>query len=505
MDGRCDAADEQRSAAAPSAAPTPLCSRESTTLLCVLPYCNIAGWLWVYTALPLHFVDRDWPLWQLALLLSLCYVPRATAVAMYARAGDWTCVPMKALALAGSVLMVIWPRSLTVVWIGICLLASSVCPTAYRSLVFARFVDDGEWQLQRAMRIFTLSDTVGYASAPFVGGVLYDFGGLRACAVFAAATSAIALVLPVGLGVVRQSFTCWWHGARRSPPSSGSAAADVVASAVTTGDEEMREKPNGSAVSVKPMGSAASVRAFICADDTAPIAATMIMVYANLCIYAVEWCLYALYFRAVYNWSGAWMGFAQMAGDLLAGVALGISTMSQVVAAAKRIPLPRLLHGLMRPPFGVSVLCCCHGALMCMLAQPHFLVALLGQVLLGTTYVFCEQCLQEMLLVYSFGSYATHRRLQSIHYIFFTAGAALCAPIAFGLYEQTGSFSSAFYATGGFAGTVGVGFAAFFACRLAPTTAGCLGGLRDAEEELRARRLKGRASGTRQAGDTFFT
>ena len=107
-----------------------------------------------------------------------------------------------------------------------------------------------------------------------------------------------------------------------------------------------------------------------------------------------------------------------------------------------------------------------------------------------------------MLLVYSFGSHATHRRLQSAHYIFFTAGAALCAPIAFGLYEQTGSFASAFYATAAIAGTVGVGFAAFFACRLTPTTTGLLGSLRDAEEELRARRLKGRDSGTSHGSNT---
>ena len=46
-----------------------------------------------------------------------------------------------------------------------------------------------------------------------------------------------------------------------------------------------------------------------------------------------------------------------------------------------------------------------------MLAQPHFAVALTGQIIMGTVYVFCEQMLQEMLLVYSFGDHRLYRRL----------------------------------------------------------------------------------------------
>ena len=35
-----------------------LCSPQSVILLCILPFANICGFLWIYTALPLHFVDR---------------------------------------------------------------------------------------------------------------------------------------------------------------------------------------------------------------------------------------------------------------------------------------------------------------------------------------------------------------------------------------------------------------------------------------------------------------
>ena len=48
-----------------------LCAPESFVLLGALPFSNICGFLWTYTALPLHFVDSGWPLWQLATLLTL--------------------------------------------------------------------------------------------------------------------------------------------------------------------------------------------------------------------------------------------------------------------------------------------------------------------------------------------------------------------------------------------------------------------------------------------------
>ena len=48
---------------------------QNLVLLGVLPFCNICGFLWCYTAVPLHFHDKGWPLWQLSLLLTLIYIP----------------------------------------------------------------------------------------------------------------------------------------------------------------------------------------------------------------------------------------------------------------------------------------------------------------------------------------------------------------------------------------------------------------------------------------------
>ena len=39
-------------------------------------------------------------------------------------------------------------------------------------------------------------------------------------------------------------------------------------------------------------------------------------------------------------------------------------------------------------------------------------------------------------MLYSRGDHAFYRRLVAIHYLVFTAGCALCAPLAYGLYDE---------------------------------------------------------------------
>ena len=103
---------------------------------------------------------------------------------------------------------------------------------------------------------------------------------------------------------------------------------------------------------------------------------------------------------------------------------------------------------------------------------------------MGTVYVFCEQCMQELLVVYSAGSHEAYQRLVFWHYVFFCGGACACAPIAIALFEVFG-FSGTFLASAVWASVAGVAFNAFFAFRLARTTRGVLADLSDAEAELR--------------------
>ena len=467
-----------------------LCTPESIVIIGILPYTEICGFLWCYTALPLHFVDSQWPLWQLATLFTLCYIPRVIMTEVFVRLGDWICVPICAIALLSNIMMLLYPESLAAVSFAICATCTSLCPTALRGFAHTRFADSGEWQLQRALRILTLADTFGYATAPFIGGVLYDAGGLRACAGFALATTTLGTVLPLSLKVYRQSFAGYWgcgstrFNRRTAPSAEPEVTPDAAVAEPTHPGAEVTGSPADTA-RAPPETTAAAGDEGRTSLLLAPTLTIMLAgVFSNICTYAVEWCLYALYFRLQYGWSGSWTGFAQMIGDLLGGTVLGLSTMACVTKRAGQVHLPRVVRALLRPPLGVALLLFCHAGLMVMLAQPHFAIALIGQVLMGTVYVFAEQFLQELLLVYSFGEHRLYRRLVSLHYLFFTGGCALCAPIAYGLYEAS-SFASAFYVTAGCAAAAGGVFGLYFASRLARTSSGVLGSLREAEAEMR--------------------
>jgi len=447
-----------------------LLSAQIIALLIVLPFISISGFLWAYTALPLKFLDSNWPLWQLSLLFTLIYVPRVAAQVITRRVGDWVCVPLSALAAASNVILVLYPSSITAVWVAVSCTCSALNPTALRSLVHQRFHDSGEAQMKLALRIFTTADTLGYACAPFIGGILYDNGGLRACAHWAVFCTGTGALVPLLLSSYRSTFSKWWSKRRR--------VQDVKAAENKATDLGPGCKNRVSGVPV------------------APIVVVMLAIFANILTYGVEWCMYALYFRLRYGWSGTWLGFAQMVGDLVgAGVILLTSTSwVRNRCSSQSLKMPRLVVVLLicfSPPFILSTLCFCHSALMIMLAQPNFLVALLGQIFMGTVYVFLEQALQEMILFYAGGSRDAYRRLLSWHYIVFTFGCALSSPLAYSLYLTSG-FGATFYATAGFIFVMGVGAAVFFICRLHPTAAGAEN-FAEAEAEIQKRCLDDQA------------
>ena len=153
----------------------PLTSPISIALICILPALDVVKMAYIYTAVPLHFVDQGWPLVELGVLLSLCYVPRLLASFATAQLGDWLGVPCTALGVAASVIMFLMPFNRTAVFIGCLGCSMAVMNQAHRGLIFRRFGAD-EDQLRRAMRTFTFFDVVGYSLGALLGGVLYDEG-----------------------------------------------------------------------------------------------------------------------------------------------------------------------------------------------------------------------------------------------------------------------------------------------------------------------------------------
>jgi hypothetical protein len=307
-----------------------LCTPQSITLLGILPFCNICGFLWIYTALPLHFLDSGWPLWQLSVLLTVVYIPRVVMTTITTRLGDWVCVPASVLAAALNFYMLLRPGSLTAVWVATTATCTSLNPPAYRSMVYAHFQSSGTTQLQRALRIFTLADTMGYATAPFIGGLLYDSGGLRACAAFAFATTGGGALLSLCLHVCRASFVECWQRRRRFGKRDSRPAEVMVDEATNTTEHDSTK----AAIAVVMLAAATNICVCQWSHSTVSLCARLFTSVSSsasklwlTCADGVEWCLYAIYFRLQYGWSGSWCGFAQMVGDLLAGGVLGVSTL----------------------------------------------------------------------------------------------------------------------------------------------------------------------------------
>lgn len=352
--------------------PPSLCDARGFLLLAVLPFCNIGGFVWCYTALPLHWVDSDWPLWQLSTLMFITYVPRVCTTVLTGRVGDWICVPISGIATGCSILMIMRPDSPAAVWVAMSAISCAVNPPALRSLVHKRFQGSGTWQMQRALRMYTLADAIGYACAPFIGGVLYDTRGLAACAAFSCVTNSACALLTLHLLGCRQAFVV----RVRPDQSPGPSEAGT--------DHGSSQAEGARYNSADPAHMKAEANAVVGVPVTRayygwPLSVLMVAAYTNICVYAVEWNLYALYFRIEHDWSGTWCGFCQMISELIGAAVLGASTMTCVATGARCWNCPRAGIALMRPPFGIAVVLGSHGVLMIMLAQPQFVTSLLDK------------------------------------------------------------------------------------------------------------------------------
>jgi len=184
--------------------------------------------------------------------------------------------------------------------------------------------------------------------------------------------------------------------------------------------------------------------------------------FTNLFVYVVEWNLYALYFRQVHNWSGTWMGVAQMSGDLFAGILLVLLTTrfckTGMNAWFKR---HNLLANFLGPPWCNVLLLITHGALLVLLAQPDFTLSLCGQVGMGTTFILNEQVLQELLLRYSSGNHALYRKNLFIQYVLFCISFLVAGLISAPSYNVFGS-TVPFYSCAGLSWLNAFAFGCFF-------------------------------------------
>ena len=453
-------------------------SAQSVILVAMLPFLDVVKMAYIYTAVPLHFIDASWPLTTLGAILSMCYVPRVIVSAAISRFGDFLCVPVTFASFIASACMALHPNELAAVWVGCLGSSMGVVVQAHRGLLYRTFGGDDANQ-RRAMRIFTFFDVVGYSCGALLGGVLYDYGGFSSCAIFQLVIIGLQCFLSAALPVTRASLR--------------DAVSRLAGRRSLRNDE--RSSPAASTRDEPAVAHLMSVRA---AGICLPTAVMVGVTFVNLFVYGVEWSLYAIYFRDQYSWSGMYTGLAQMAGDLIAALILLLSTQPYVKATAASAGGGRCLP-LVGLPFNVSVLLMTHACLMVMLAQSNFVVALLGQILMGTCYVFIEQCCAEMAVVYANGNRSLYRKLALAQYLAFCASLILTGYASLYLYENVGP-TAPFYVAAAVSVGYAIVFGAFYGARLLQTAAGLRSGLEMGERELLSTNRHAQvASGTRQS------
>jgi uncharacterized membrane protein len=491
-------------------------TREHATLLVVIPICNMWAMGWVYTALPLFWLDQGWSLLSLGTLMGLGNAGRAVFTSNLIRYfGDWAVLPWMCVLICGGVVTAARPYEMWAVCVGIAACQNGQFMLALRGLSFFAFSGTGRLRTSaaecstdftttttsstrdgschdpehgslelhnQALRVLTMSEVCGYASATFIGGVLYEVGGWVTCVWWMLAMQAIQIVGLASMAVVREDFRVWWTSSGSSKLATHTTAAEIqVVVSVEAETETEAKKTKRGAVEKNTAKDEDRLAMY---SIRGPFAWVIIVHFLNVSAYTVEWALYAVLFKELYQWTSSWIGLSQMAGDLIAASVIGVvnhcsskpstsigNTGSNGAVSNTKTPRParrccsrQFFWIAVTPPYSASMIVAFTAMLHLTMAQPYFACAVVAQVLMGTSFVFGSQIVHEMITLYSLGSRARYRRLSYWCEMSFAVGVSLMNFLALYVYSEWGKFTM-FYICSATSLVVGVGFTSFFWCR----------------------------------------
>lgn len=186
----------------------------------------------------------------------------------------------------------------------------------------------------------------------------------------------------------------------------------------------------------------------------------------NIFVYICEWSLFAVYFSDAYSWSSTLTGAAQMAGDLVAALVLALTTTHLWSVMLARGGATRWLdRWLLQPPWNLAIFFAMYAATFTMLASSIFTVSVLGQVFMGTIYVFNKQAVQECYVVLSHRSLPLFRTLEFVGSCSFNVWMAASSALSVVVYERLGMVAP-FYMVAAFSGLWALVIVTFFCLRL---------------------------------------
>jgi hypothetical protein len=442
-------------------------SWDGAGLLIVLPFLNMSMTAATYTFLPLHFLDTPgFSLSALGLIFMFGNASRLLTATVITRYGDW-CILLflVPLAVIHAWLLMSDASDMPATFATFVMLYASNSILSLQGLVHQTFSNGGggedtgkvaageEPELKRALRVFTVSETTGYATATLLGGLLYDYGGFELCIYTQFGFVVAQIVVFACLPAVHTSMA-------KSCRPGRHRGAEVQ----TNGDRDDNDDDNDNdnvilvdGVRFTPDEIYDSIRPFVWM--------TLAFHFWNLLTYATEWALFAVFFRQQYNWSSSWTGAGQMSGDLLAAsvllvsvAACGSKSNSSKDETAKTIKdapekyapetpnnpqaqgarIGGCCHSFVSAPYNVFLLAITIGGLNLLMAAPNFVCSVVAQVLMGTVYVFGIQAVNEIISVLTRGSHSLYRRIMYIARILWDVAVSVTGLVALIVYEDVG-------------------------------------------------------------------
>eukprot|EP00929_Paragymnodinium_shiwhaense_P113236 TRINITY_DN8149_c0_g1_i1.p1 TRINITY_DN8149_c0_g1~~TRINITY_DN8149_c0_g1_i1.p1 ORF type:complete len:539 (+),score=49.44 TRINITY_DN8149_c0_g1_i1:90-1619(+) len=455
-----------------------------------------------FSVVPLQYAKQGWPLWHLGALQLFAFMVRPVFGAALATVGSWPAVFYCLSSLVCIVPACIWPNSELAVSLQLLAIWGPHLEVAWQALAFKRFASSPHC-FQQVTRMQVLSGTTGYAVSPFATALTYDFlGGWRACAVLHVIIYSCLTLTYATNSQVWQDWRQWRNSRNASSEDAVGAVGDSLHGAVPAAQLEIGKagvkgdgEKGGLTRSMSSVESQRSTSFFGLPRDLLwPVVAMAVAHFASNWSYMCEWATFAVFFKDEHNWTNAfWAGFAQMIGDI-AGASLLVmaSSGSQPVVAdessepalhteargTERSWIPKSLFG---KPYNLSWLLLAWVLTNFGLAAPSLDIAIICQVLMGTTYVFFMQYINEMSMLYSFGCTKTYLKLQSLMQSFFAIGCAFAGLVSLYLYEAAGRLVP-FYVSGCVSAVALVFYTVVFLLR-----AGCSSTLEVVEYERRNR------------------
>jgi hypothetical protein len=449
------------------------CDRLQAAAICFLiPFLSELKISWAFAAAPLHFQASGWPLTAFGATISLATLTRILMNAALTATGDWLIAPFLAVATIGAAFMLATPDNLTAAIVGIA--AGHITDTAQvqASLCYLWRIGDPASQ-KRALRLQAFSATFGYSSGALLGGALYEHGGFGACAILQLAILSTLSVLAAMLPVVHAAFQerCLRGSRPPSRPGAQAATADSPSSCAAdgTGSAAIAEKPSGA----PPTDTAAdsdrthTIRSTNSTWLLLPVSLVWLCDGLNICSYICEWSLFAIYFKDAFAWSSTLTGAAQMAGDLLAAAILALTTtrLWARLLVAQTSGARSIDKLLLQPPWNLVLFFLSYSVTFFMLAQPVFAVSVIGQVVMGTVYVFGKQAVQECYVVLSHESLRLFRQLEFVGSCSFNLWMSASSFVSVFAYERV-SMTAPFYAVAVLTGLWALVVATCFGIRL---------------------------------------